>query len=665
MKLKVKIGKPATIKAKLKKPIKLKVRFGNVSITTPGYTPPTYEGETEVTPDKSTQTLNTDGYFVKDNITVHPIPDEYIVPEGTKEIVSNGEHNVNSFEKVDVNVPIPDGYIKPQGVKEIVSNGAHDVKQYESAEVNVPIPDGYIVPSGTKQISSNGSHDVGAYKTASVNVPIPDGYIKPSGTKSITSNGEHDVNAYQKVNVDVPNKIPEGYYNASGLNVDESKVLAGENYIDEDGYKIGEMPDNGAVNATIQGLVSGISTPQPVTIPEGYHNGQGKVSISSDVKTLHDNIAQALRQKGQVVSLNYDPKAFPTLIGNIQTSEDLDSVLTEQEELIAELQETLMGKAAGGGGTPTPTQEKTVNITTNGTHTVTPDAGYALSKVTANVSVPLPEAEYIEVTPTKDFQHITPSNGKIIGAVGVNPIPDVYIIPQGEKEITENGQYDVSSFASVNVNVAGGGGGEPDPSALYQRISFIESTTGCKIVTDIFADNTTGIELLAEYPTLADKVAMGSRLDSNATRFYAPYPLSANSFYYGFNSGVTKTTGAVANRLYRSSLNFLNNRVATVKEEDTNAVEFADMLTSTLSQHTAPIGIFGYLRNIDGDYALYSSRDMIFYGARISQGREIVREYIPCYRKSDGEIGLYEKYTHTFLNNEGSGTFTAGADIEW
>lgn len=144
--------------------------------------------------------------------------------------------------------------------------------------------------------------------------------------------------------------IPDGYYNASGLNVDESKVLAGEIYIDEDGYKIGEMPDNGAVNSTIQGLVSGMSTPQPVTIPEGYHNGQGKVSISSDVKTLHDNIAQALRQKGQVVSLNYDPKHFPTLIGGIQTSEDLNAVLTEQETLIEELKEELRGKAAGGGG---------------------------------------------------------------------------------------------------------------------------------------------------------------------------------------------------------------------------------------------------------------------------------------------------------------------------
>jgi hypothetical protein len=49
---------------------------------------------------------------------------------------------------------------------------------------------------------------------------------------------------------------------------------------------------------------------------------------------------------------------------------------------------------AGGGGESTPTQEKTIDITENGTVEVIPDEGYALSKVTANVVVPIPE-EYI------------------------------------------------------------------------------------------------------------------------------------------------------------------------------------------------------------------------------------------------------------------------------
>lgn len=625
--LSVNINAPQGIGASIKRFKKLDVNVGAVTITTPGYIPPTYEGETEVTPDKGTQTLKTDGYLVKDDITIHPIPDEYIVPEGTKNIVTNG---------------------------------THDVKQYESAKVNVPIPEGYIKPQGTKQITQNGSHDVGAYKTAAVNVPIPDGYIKPSGTKQITSNGEHDVNSYQKVNVDIENEIPEGYYDASGIDTEPSKVLSGEEFINKSGKQVGSMPNNGAVNATIQGLVNGMSTPQPYTIPEGYHNGQGKVQISSDVKTLHDDIAKALRQKGQTVSPNYDPKAFPTLIGNIQTSEDLDSVLTEQEELIAELQDTLRGKAAGGGGT-TPTQEKTVNITTNGTHTVTPDAGYALSKVTANVNVPLPEAEYIEVTPTKEFQHITPSAGKIIGSVGVNPIPDEYIVPDweykqvtptkdfqhvvpsegkvlgavgvdpipdeyiipqgskeltvnydlydvrefeavyvnvpipdgyikpsGTKEITQNGTHDVTEFASVNVNVAGGGGGGnfdgiPDGWARAGYIYFSGKQT---VDTNVICNKNTKIQLAFTRERSSQHYLYGVASSDNTASVTA---YLGGSWRFG-NKSITKSVTTNADMIYS----------VTVTASTITVTGSASSISGTSTFETVGSLLLGACRNSNG-----------------------------------------------------------------
>ena len=637
----------------------INVTIGMATVTSPGYTPPAYEGEYNVTPTKEAQRLNTDGFLLKDNVTVDPIPDEYIVPEGTKKIVSNGEHDVNSFEKVNVDVPneIPDGYIKPEGERQISSNGSYDVKEYATAEVNVPIPDGYIKPagavtitnngnhdvtkyqtalvvvpapdgylkpSGIKQITSNGTHDVKQYESAEVNVPIPEGYIKPSGTKQITSNGEHDVNSYQKVNVNVSDEIPDGYYDASGIDTDPSKVLDGEDFINESGKQVGAMPNNGAVNATIQGLVNGMSTPQPYTIPEGYHNGQGKVQISSDVKTLHDGIAAAIRSKGQVVSLNYDPLAFPDHIRAIET-----------------------------GITPS----GTLDIASNGTHDVTQYAS-------VNVNVQLPEAEYKEVTPTKEFQHITPSNGKILDAVGVNPIPDEYIIPSGEKEITANGTHDVTNYASVIVNVAGGGGGEPDPRDDYQRVEYItsaEEETYPYIVTDFIADNTCGVEVVASFPIMHDRIPMGSRVDTGSTRFYCVYPLSTSSVYYGFNTGSSISCSTKVNTIYRLQTNFLNSRLVCVYEEDGTRKANAS-INATLTQQTVPVAIFGY--NYASSDAVTSKREYKLYSARCSKGHEIVREYIPCYRKSDGVVGLFEKCTGTFLTSE-TGSFAKGADIDW
>ena len=94
------------------------------------------------------------------------------------------------------------------------------------------------------------------------------------------------------------------------------------------------------------------------------------------------------------------------------------------------------------GGTPTPTQEKTVEITANGTVSVAPDEGYALSKVTANVNVPIPEG---------------------------------YIKPNGELEVTENGTFDVTDKVSVNVNVPTGGGGdaEAEVAALLSNTTTV------------------------------------------------------------------------------------------------------------------------------------------------------------------------------------------------
>ena len=159
-----------------------------------------------------------------------------------------------------------------------------------------------------------------------------------------------------------------------------------------------------------------------------------------------------------------------TLQGKVApgASEDLDDLLTEQEGLIADLLETLATKADGDGETPTPIQEKTVDVTENGTVEVTPDEGYALSKVTANVNV---------------------------------PIPDGYITPIGTKEITENGPHDVTEYASVNVNVESGG--DVARSIINKTITAYsdnEITTvgayafnGCSKMTSVNLPNATSI----------------------------------------------------------------------------------------------------------------------------------------------------------------------------
>lgn len=148
---------------------------------------------------------------------------------------------------------------------------------------------------------------------------------------------------------------------------------------------------------------------------------------------------------------------------------------------------------AGSGGTPTPTQEKTVDITENGTVEVIPDDGYALSKVTANVDVPIPDG-YIVPSGTKDITSNGTHSVTEFESVDVNvPIPDGYIVPSGEIEITENGTHDVTEYASVSVNVASSGGDLP---AGYKRADYIKFTEKQVVDTGIICTQNTKLRVL-------------------------------------------------------------------------------------------------------------------------------------------------------------------------
>ena len=64
------------------------------------------------------------------------------------------------------------------------------------------------------------------------------------------------------------------------------------------------------------------------------------------------------------------------------------------------------------------------------------------------------------------------------------------------------------------------------------------------------------------------------------------------------------------------------------------------------------------------DTSTYSSK-MRLYSAKIYKSDNLIRNLIPCYRKSDNEPGMYDAVSGTFFTNAGTGEFVVGNDVSW
>lgn len=66
---------------------------------------PTYDGTYAVTPTEAEQTLPSADTLMRQDVVVAPIPPEYIIPTGTRELTTNGTYDVTQYASVEVDVP--------------------------------------------------------------------------------------------------------------------------------------------------------------------------------------------------------------------------------------------------------------------------------------------------------------------------------------------------------------------------------------------------------------------------------------------------------------------------------------------------------------------------------------------------------------------------------
>ena len=74
--------------------------------------------------------------------------------------------------------------------------------------------------------------------------------------------------------------IPAAYQDVSSVTAAAGDVLATKVFVASSGaVTAGTMVNNGAVSGTFDGMIT-----TSYTIPTGYHNGSGTVSLTSDIE---------------------------------------------------------------------------------------------------------------------------------------------------------------------------------------------------------------------------------------------------------------------------------------------------------------------------------------------------------------------------------------------
>lgn len=301
------------------------------------------------TPTKKQQSITPDsGYYALSAVTVNAIPDAY--------------QDVSSVTAEATDVLTGKIYVATDGsviTGTMVNNGAVS-KTLDVTTLSYTIPKGFHSGSGKVQI-------VLETKTITPTKSAQD--VLPASGKVL-----------QKVTV-AP--IPDNYIETGDATAVASNILDGKTaYVG--GAKIeGTMPNNGAVSQSLS------ATTTSYTVPAGYHNGQGKVTISTETKTATPTkSAQTVSPSTGKVLSSVTVAAIPAAYQDVTPTTAVASGVLDGQIFVSKTGEAIEGSMPNNGNTSNSIDGLSVTsvtipsgYTSGGTVSLTDDIENALAAI--------------------------------------------------------------------------------------------------------------------------------------------------------------------------------------------------------------------------------------------------------------------------------------------
>lgn len=198
------------------------------------------------TPTKKQQAIAPDsGYYGLSGVTINAIPDAY--------------QDVTAVTTEAGDVLTGKIYVAADGqvITGTMANNGTTNKTLDVTTVSFTIPKGYHSGSGK------------------VTITLEEKTVTPTkSTQTVTPTGGK---VLSKV---IVNPIPSQYQDIREVTLTPNEVLDGETYVNSEGETVkGSMPNNGKITQALN------TTKTSYTIVEGYHNGEGTVSITLEEKS--------------------------------------------------------------------------------------------------------------------------------------------------------------------------------------------------------------------------------------------------------------------------------------------------------------------------------------------------------------------------------------------
>lgn len=187
----------------------------------------------------------------------------------------------------------------------------------------------------------------------------------------------------------------------------------------------------------------------------------------------------------------------------------------------------------------------------------------------------------------------------------------------------------------------------------FVRVEYIENTSNAYIQTDIIPNANTGLKTKAYFTDSRDVYFVGLRNDGGNTRWGIGH--GGAGFYYCY--GNYQTTNRLVDTKGEFYLNYKNDKkFITIDLDDSST------LTSNLPNlsFTPRFGIRIFGAAGSGANTIVKSR---IYYLQITQGTEIIRDFIPMYQISKDTYGLWDRVTEEFYTSPNGVKFTGGERV--